>query len=57
MTQAIDYVALFLGMELTSFPVYALVGIRRHEENAGEGVFKYFVSGAVLAPCTSMVSP
>lgn len=49
MTQAIDYVALFLGMELTSFPVYALVGIRRHEENAGEGVFKYFVSGAVFS--------
>ncbi|MCQ2055060.1 MAG: NADH-quinone oxidoreductase subunit N [Fibrobacter sp.] len=49
MTQAIDFVALFLGMELTSFPVYALVGIRRHQENAGEGVFKYFVSGAVFS--------
>ncbi len=49
MTQAIDFVSLFLGMELTSFPVYALVGIRRHQENAGEGVFKYFVSGAVFS--------
>lgn len=49
MTQAIDYLALFLGMELASFPVYALVGIRRHQENAAEGVFKYFVSGAVFS--------
>ena len=49
MTQAIDYLSLFLGMELASFPVYALVGIRRHEENAGEGVFKYFVSGSIFS--------
>lgn len=49
MTQAIDYVALFLAMELTSFPVYALVGIRRHLQNSGEGVFKYFVSGSVFS--------
>ena len=49
MTQAIDFLSLFLGMELASFPVYALVGIRRHEENAGEGVFKYFVSGSIFS--------
>lgn len=49
MTQAIDFLALFLGMELASFPVYALVGIRRHEENAGEGVLKYFVSGSIFS--------
>lgn len=49
MTQAVDFLALFLGMELASFPVYALVGIRRHEENASEGVFKYFVSGSVFS--------
>ena len=49
MTQAIDFLSLFLGMELASFPVYALVGIRRHQENAGEGVFKYFVSGSIFS--------
>ena len=49
MTQAIDFLALFIAMELTSFPVYALVGIRRKDMNAGEGVFKYFVSGAVFS--------
>ena len=49
MTQAIDFVALFIAMELTSFPIYALVGIRRKDINANEGVFKYFVSGAVFS--------
>lgn len=49
MTQAIDFLSLFIAMELTSFPVYALVGIRRKDTNAGEGVFKYFVSGSVFS--------
>ena len=49
MTQAIDFLALFIAMELTSFPVYALVGIRRKDTNAGEGVFKYFVSGSIFS--------
>lgn len=49
MTQAIDFLALFIAMELTSFPVYALVGIRRKDQNAGEGVFKYFVSGSIFS--------
>lgn len=49
MTQAIDYVALFLGMELASFPIYALVGIRRKDANANEGAFKYFVSGSIFS--------
>lgn len=49
MTQAIDYLALFLGMELASFPIYALVGLRRKDANASEGTFKYFVSGSVFS--------
>lgn len=49
MSQAIDFLALFIAMELTSFPVYALVGIRRKDVNANEGVFKYFVSGAIFS--------
>lgn len=49
MTQAIDFVALFIAMELTSFPVYALVGIHRKDLFAGEAVFKYFVSGAIFS--------
>ena len=49
MTQAIDFLALFIGMELASFPIYALVGIRRKDVNANEGVFKYFVSGSIFS--------
>lgn len=49
MTQAIDFLALFIGMELASFPIYALVGIRRKDENANESVFKYFVSGSIFS--------
>lgn len=49
MTQAIDFLALFLGMELASFPIYALVGLRRKDVNAGEGAFKYFVSGSIFS--------
>ena len=49
MTLAIDFLALFIGMELASFPIYALVGIRRKDVNANEGVFKYFVSGSIFS--------
>ena len=49
MIQAIDFLSLFIAMELTSFPVYALVGLRRKDFNASEGVFKYFVSGAIFS--------
>ncbi len=49
MTQAVDYLALFLGMELASFPIYALVGLRRKDVNANEGAFKYFVSGSIFS--------
>ena len=49
MTQSIDFLALYLGMELSSFPIYALVGLRRKDANASEGAFKYFVSGAVFS--------
>lgn len=49
MTQAIDFLALFLSMEMASFPIYALVGLRRKDINANEGAFKYFVSGAIFS--------
>lgn len=49
MTQAIDFLALFLGMELAAFPIYALVGLRRKDRGGNEAVFKYFISGAVFS--------
>lgn len=49
MALSTNYLALFLGMELAAFPVYALVGIRRKDFNGNEGVFKYFVTGAIFS--------
>ena len=49
MTQSIDFVSLFLGMELAAFPVYGLVGLRRKDYNANEATFKYFVTNAVFS--------
>lgn len=49
MTLSADFIALFIGMELAAFPVYALVGLRRKDRNGNEGAFKYFVTGAVFS--------
>lgn len=49
MALSCDFLALFIGMELAAFPVYALVGLRRKDRNGNEGVFKYFVTGAVFS--------
>ncbi len=49
MTQAMDFVALFIGMELAAFPVYGLVGLRRTNHNGNEAVFKYFITNAVFS--------
>lgn len=46
MVSASDLVMLFLGLELMSIPVYALVGFNRFNARSGEGSFKYFVLGA-----------
>lgn len=49
MALSTNFLSLFLGMELAAFPVYALVGIRRKDMNGNEGVFKYFVTGAIFS--------
>ena len=46
MMSASDLVMLFLGLELMSIPVYALVGFNRYSLRSGEGSFKYFVLGS-----------
>jgi NADH-quinone oxidoreductase subunit N len=49
MVQATDLLFLYLALELTAFPVYALVGLRRKALESNEALFKYFVSGAVFS--------
>jgi len=44
-----DFMPLFLGMELASFPIYALIAMNRHSKESNEAAFKYFISGAALS--------
>jgi NADH-quinone oxidoreductase subunit N len=48
MVQSIDLLALFVGMELSAIPIYALVGMHRRSTEANEGIFKYFVTGSIF---------
>ncbi len=49
MVLSTDLMPLFLGMELASFPIYALVAMNRHSKASNEAAFKYFISGAALS--------
>jgi NADH-quinone oxidoreductase subunit N len=49
MVMANDTLALFVGLEIASLSVYALVGLRRNRRESNEGLFKYFVMGAVFS--------
>ncbi|MDR1829973.1 MAG: NADH-quinone oxidoreductase subunit N [Candidatus Fibromonas sp.] len=49
MVLSTDLMPLFLGMELASFPIYALIAMNRHSKESNEAAFKYFVSGAALS--------
>lgn len=49
MVLSVDLMPLFLGMELASFPIYALIAMNRHSKESNEAAFKYFISGAALS--------
>ena len=46
LVSAVDLMALFLGLELTSIPIYALVGFNRRKLGSNEAALKYFLLGA-----------
>ena len=48
------FVVLFLGLELFSIPLYALVGTVRARPESSEGGMKYFLTGAVSSSCFLM---
>lgn len=48
------FVVLFLGLELFSLPLYALVGTVRLRPESSEGGMKYFLTGAVASSCFLM---
>ncbi|MDR0516799.1 MAG: NADH-quinone oxidoreductase subunit N [Fibromonadaceae bacterium] len=49
MVMATDLMPLFLGMELASFPIYALVAMNRNSKESNEAAFKYFISGSLFS--------
>lgn len=42
-----SFIVLFLGLELFSLPIYAMVALRRNEGICVEAAIKYFVTGAI----------
>jgi len=40
---------LYIGLELFSLPVYAMVAMQRKSANAGEAALKYFIMGAIAS--------
>jgi NADH-quinone oxidoreductase subunit N len=44
-----SFLTLYLGLELTSLPLYALVALRRHDAQSAEAAMKYFVMGALAS--------
>jgi NADH-quinone oxidoreductase subunit N len=46
LVSAIDLMAVFLGLELTSLPIYAMVGFNRRKLHSNEAALKYFLLGA-----------
>ncbi len=46
MVAAVDFLAMFLGLELMSIPIYVLAGFDRRKLRSNEAALKYFVIGS-----------
>ena len=46
MASAVDFILIFLGLELLSISLYALAGVTRGRSISSESSFKYFILGA-----------
>jgi NADH-quinone oxidoreductase subunit N len=49
MISAASFVTLYLGLELMSLSLYAMIGLQRDSERAVEAAMKYFVLGALAS--------
>ena len=49
LTSANSLLTLYLGLELLSFPLYALVALQRKPSDAAEAAMKYFILGALAS--------
>jgi NADH-quinone oxidoreductase subunit N len=46
LVSSVDFMALFVGLELMSIPIYALAGFDRKKLRSNESALKYFLTGA-----------
>ena len=46
LVSSVDFMALFVGLELMSVPIYALAGFDRKKLRSNESALKYFLTGA-----------
>lgn len=44
-----NFITLYLGLELFSLPLYAIIALQRNEKSCQEAAMKYFVMGAVAS--------
>ncbi|WP_342219472.1 NADH-quinone oxidoreductase subunit NuoN [Rickettsiella endosymbiont of Miltochrista miniata] len=49
LTSANSLLSLYLGLELLSFPLYAMVALQRQSSQAAEAAMKYFILGALAS--------
>ena len=49
LVSAHSLLTIYLGLELLSLPLYAMVALRRDNANASEAAIKYFVMGAIAS--------
>ncbi|MBB5192632.1 NADH-quinone oxidoreductase subunit N [Silvimonas terrae] len=49
MSSSLNFVTLYVGLELLSLSLYALVGLRRDNVHATEAAMKYFILGALAS--------
>lgn len=49
LVSAHSFLTIYLGLELLSLPLYAMVALRRDNANATEAALKYFIMGAIAS--------
>ncbi|MFZ3062676.1 MAG: NADH-quinone oxidoreductase subunit N [Actinomycetota bacterium] len=52
MASSINLIAIFLGIQLASIPIYILVGFQRFDVKSNEAALKYFLLGILTAAAT-----
>lgn len=52
MASSIDFITLFIGLELLSLSSYILVGVQKKNRSSNEAAMKYFINGGIATAIT-----